>query len=663
MLEIKDILELYSDTKDKWADAYDKAEDDLYTLSDEPDAQWDARDLKAREAKGVPALTIDQLSQFVHQVVNDIRMNTPTINVIPKTGADKDTAQIYKELIRAIQRDSNSDIAYDNAVENSVKSSIGFIRVDHDYVDDESFEQRLVIKTVINPLAVYLDPDSVEPDGSDAKFAFIIEDIEKEVFQASYPDASCVSIDDKNTKEDMVKIAEFFYIDEESVQLGLRPDGVKEIVQDGVPYIAIRKTARKIVRRLKISGQDILEKTTFPGKYIPIIPVYGEIAYREGKRYIHSLIRKSKDAQKLYNFWRSKEAELLQKQTTAQWIAGVGQIEDFADDWQDPENANVLRYKSVDSQGNALPPPQRIAPPQIPVGIVNAAREAVDDIKATMGLYNASIGQRSNETSGIAIERRKAEGDVATFHFGDNLVRSITQVGHVIVSAIPEIYDTPQFITVVSDEDEPKTIGINGAIAEEQEQTYDLRQGQYGVYVTTGAPFTTQRQEAVTYMQELMSKNPELMSIFGDIMFSNADFAGAEAIAERIKKTIDPKLLEDADGDEEKQALLAKIQQSEQAIQQLTQMIAEMEEQLSAKQENEQVRLQLDQMKLANERLKIELDAEKLQLEREQAIAEAALKNKELGIKEAELEVEVVTNTLNEIANQEQSIANSGMAY
>ncbi len=613
-----------------WQEIYDRAREDLHFLSDDKYAQWNQKDYDERTSTGRPALTIDQLGQFVHQVVNDIRQNTPAINVIPDGDGDIDTSEVYKGLIKNIEYCSNADDVYDTAASNSVKSSVGFIRVDHDYCDDESDEQELLIKRVINPLSVWIDPDSIECDGRDAKFAFIIDKIKVSEFKKLYPGKEVVSFQgDKTTKlkdDDYVQIAEFFELVTEDVKV----EGSE------------RSTQKKTVNRYKLSGAEVLESTTFPGKYIPIVPVYGEEAWIDGERHIFSLIRKSKDAQMMYNVWKSLETEIVQKQPQAPVMAAEGQVDDYAEDWKDPSKAMVLRYKSIDAAGNPLPPPQRLSPPSVPAGIVNAARETVDDIKATLGMYNASIGQRSNETSGIAINQRKMEGDVATFHFSDNLVRSITQVGRILVSAIPEIYDTARIIRIIGVEDEPKQIGINGAQAPDQERPFDLNQGKYTVRVITGASYTTQRQETVAALTQMFSANPELMTAFGDIYFKNSDFAGAQAMAERAKKMLPPQLQDSEDGkdvDPEKMQMRMQLQQAQQIIQQGAQEIQSLQAQVQSKQADQQIKVQSDQMKAQNDQTKGQIEIMKLQLEEKNLNLEAQVKAQELELKKMELEL------------------------
>lgn len=624
-----------------WSDIYEKASEDLYFLSDDPYAQWDEKDYQERVRTNRPALTIDQLGQFIHQVANDIRMNTPTINVLPSDGESSvETADVYKGLIREIEYRSNADDVYDTASLNSIKCSIGFMRVDHEYEED-GFNQVLVIKRIVNPLSVWIDSNSIECDGRDAKRATILEQIKVEDFKKQYPkfDPVCFESDDKNKKYkdgDTITIAEHFYIEEQQKVI---------TSEDGTQTRTITKP---IVKRCKLSGKDVLEETIFPGKYIPIIPVYGEESWIDGERHLFSLIRKSKSAQQMYNYWKSLETELLMKAPQAPIMAAEGQVENYAEDWKNPNKTMVLRYKAKDSDGNVIGPPQRLEPPTIPTGIVNAARQTVDDIKATMGIYNAGLGQIDNAVSGVAIQGRQREGDVATYHFADNLVRSITQVGRVLVSAIPVIYDTPRVLRIIGMEDESEIVGVNGISAPDQvddagmPKTIDLLRGKYDVRVLTGASFTTKRQEAAQFLSQLVQTNPDFIKIMGDILFKNMDFAGAPAMAERIKKIMDPAILEENKVD-------PAVIQMQQQLQQAQALNAALQQQLMDKQAELQLKAQSEMNDSQESKAKVQVQLAELELKRRQAEADIALRNRELdiraqelGLKQAELQAEAM---------------------
>ena len=639
---VQEALDKAEKSNDYFKEVYDKASADLSFLSDEPYAQWDTKDAEARRRAGKPTLQIDQLSQFVSQVSNDVRMNTPSINIIATDGGDPETAEIIEGKIREIERNSNADDAYDNAVNFSIKSSIGYIRVDHDYANNDSFDQELMIKRVVNPSSILFDPDSVEADGRDAKFCVILENLTKDEFKDRYPDNDPVSFDIEGTVQDDsigkdITIAEYFVIDESPIYIFVDEFGELQKSETKPEYAQkVRKTTSKKILRYKVSGQDVLEEGTFPGDYIPVVPVLGEEAWIDGKRHLYSLIRRAKDPQRLYNYWASVETEILMKAPKSPVVAVEGTVEDYAEDWQNPEKAAVLRYTQTDSAGRPAAAPQFTPPIQIPAGIVNARQQTTGDIRSTMGLYDSFLGQQDNAISGVAIGSRQKEGDRAVFHFADNLVRSITQVGRIIVSAMPEIYDQPRVVQIIGKEDTEDKVGVNGMVVEGQERHYDLTQGNYSVSVTTGASYATMRQEATSFFERVVASQPQLMSIAGDLLFKYADFPGAQALSERLKKTIDPKILDD-ELDPQMMAMQKQNEQMQQGIQMLEGQIGQLVQQLQDKQAEIEIKAKSEMNDSAEAKLKHQLDVAKLRLDEQKTAGELALKKQELELRAFEV--------------------------
>jgi len=647
-----------------WEDIYRKAREDLYFLSDAPDAQWSKDDLKARQRSGRPVLTIDQLGQYVNQVVNDIRKNTPSIEVIPDVDGAIEEADVQQDIIRDILYNSEADTCFDVAAAYAVKSSFGFIRVDTSYVSDRSFDQQLKVYTVHDPATCFLDSDSQSITGDDAKHCFILDCISKDAFEEEHPGKKAVSFcSDANIKsaaKDDIVIAEYFKIKVKEKKIGVTIDGLIEEVQDGVEYTKERKVEVKTIKRYLLSGEEVLESTEFVGENLPLVPVFGNQMWIDGDREIHSLIRKSKDAQRMFNYWKSLETELLQKQPRATFMYAAGQIEDFAEAWEDPDKSPALPYKPTDVAGNPVPPPQRLDPPMIPAGIVNAARSASEDIKSTIGMYAASLGQESNEVSGVAIQRRNEEGDTATYHFSDNLNKSIARVGKILRDAIPYVYDTPRFVSTIGKEEDAKVVGINGAMAQDQKQTFNLKAaGGYKTKVITGASYTTQRQEAANFFNNVVVKNPELMSVMGDLLFKNMDFAGSEAMSERMKKYIDPQYQDDEEEeyDPEKEQMTSVIEEGQKLIgeqqDQIDGLLAELKDkdsELEIKAESEDNKKQADEDKYNIDLMKLRADKEKADKEHQFKMAALELKQRELGIKEMKerRDVEIQVNQTNE---------------
>lgn len=623
--------------------------------------QWPAVLKQGRETSKRPCLTINRMPQFVRQVTNDQRQNRPSIKVRPNDNdADVETAEIMSGLVRHIESNSSADQAYDNAFFYAVAGGFGYFRILTDYVSERSFDQEIFIKRIADSLSVYRDPFSKEPDGSDYRFAFIVEDLPIDDYKAEYGKEDVEEWDKSgvgNSKagwitKDSIRVAEYYYIESEQVTLYLLED--KQIVTalpEGQTAVATRTAKMPRVKWAKICGNKIKDKRDLPGTFIPIIPVYGDEIIIEGKRELISLIRFAKDPQRMFNYWRSTETELLALQAKAPFVVAEGQLEGYEKEWA---NANVepipyLTYKPTSLNGQPVPSPQRQGFASPPTGVLQGALNAEGDMKSVTGIYDSSLGANGNETSGKAILARQKEGDTSTFHYIDNLTRSIRQCGRILVQYIPVIYDTPRVVRILGLDGKEEMVEVNQPFeAKEKGQAiqkiFQLGLGTYDVSCAAGPSYTTQRQEAAEAMSQIIPTNPQLMAVAGDLFVKAMDWPGAEEIAERIKKSMDPKLV--AGDDEDESPIPQQVQQHmammedainkrEQAIQQLQaqikqsqQQIDELEAQAKSKQSDYALKTQDNELKLEIDRINAAIKSKELEI-----------KDKELTIKSAEIEV------------------------
>jgi len=590
--------------------------DDLRFYAGSPDNhwQWPADVLATRGAvqgqtiNARPCLTINKLPQHVRQVTNDQRQNRPGAKVIPvDDNADVEVADIFNGMIRHIEYISDADVAYDTACENQVSYGEGYLRLLTEYCDDNTFDQDIKIGRVRNSFSVYMDPTIQDPTGADAKYCFVTEDVTKAEFERMYPDASPITtlqslgVGDQSISnwlnEDTVRIADYYYIDFDPETLNLYPgnatafEGTPEDKQLRAIYGKPKKSRqsdRQKVKYCKINGYEILEEREWAGKYIPVIRIVGNEFEVDGRLYVSGLVRNAKDAQRMYNYWVSQEAEMLALAPKAPFIGYGGQFEGYETNWKTANTQNwpylEVNPDVTDGQGGMLPLPQRAQPPMASSGLLQAKAGASEDIKSTTGQYNASLGMGSNERSGKAILARQREGDVGTYHYGDNLARGVRHVARQLVDLIPKIYDTQRIARIIGEDGETKMIKINpeqqqpvNKIMDERgiviEKIYNPGVGKYDVVAITGPGYATKRQEALEAMAQLLQGNPQLWAVAGDLFVKNMDWPGAQEMSKRFAKTIDPKFMSDGDDNPALQAAQQQMQAMGQEMEQMHQMI------------------------------------------------------------------------------------------
>lgn len=526
------------------------------------DKQWDEKLKQQREAEGRPCLTINKLRPFIAQVVNDARQNKPSIKVQPQDSkADPETAEIMSGLIRNIESSSDGDVAFDTAVDNAATGGFGFFRINLAYAHDDTFDQDIVFERISDALTVYPDPDSEAAESSDWNACFVTRHYSEAEFKQAFPDAVRTDFEAEDFRDgwsdgDKVLVAEYWKREQSLRQIVLLASGV---VVDLAAYRADpekfgqsqivgqpRTVPTYKVTQHILSGAEVLSSTDWAGKFIPIVPVYGEEVVLEGKRYFRSLIRSAKDSQVMYNAWRNLSTELLALAPKVPFIGKKGVFDHDRAKW---ETINSTSHPYVEFDGPEAPQRQQMGNPAA-AGALQEALNASDDMKSIIGIYDAGMGARSNETSGRAIVARQRESDTATFHFIDNLSRSIRHAGRILLDLIPKVYTPGRVIRILGEDGKPDTVQVGDPAqmqqaqqaaqqeAAEQQQAiqriYDLAAGRYDLTVSVGPGYATKREEAASQMIEAARAFPGLMEVAGDLIAKNLDWPGAQEIAERL---------------------------------------------------------------------------------------------------------------------------------
>lgn len=549
--------------------------------------QWPDAVRQARAREGRPCLTLNRLPSFIRQVVNDARQDKPAIAVHPVDSAgDPETAEVFNGLIRHIEQSSDAEVAYDTALDFAVTCGLGYFRINTRYAADDSFDQDLAIERVANPFSIYGDPDSTAADSADWNIAFVVDSLPLSAFAARWGEAEALDWDADGCGAAQgagpgarVTVAEYWRRETVTREVLALSDGqvieAKLYAAQKALFDALgvsvtgrpRRVASHRVTQRVLSGAGVLETVDWPGRYIPIVPVYGEELMVDGRRRLSSLVRDAKDPQRMFNYWRTASTELVALAPKAPFIGRKGAFETDAEKWA---TANVQTHAYIEYDGPEPPMRQGFAGP--PAGALQEAMNASDDMKAIMGLYDASLGARSNETSGRAIMARQREGDTATFHYIDNLSRAIRHAGRILLDLIPKVYGAARVVRVLGPDGAAQAVGVApggaaGAAAAKArlrsvERIYDLSAGRYDLTVRAGPSFTSRREEAATQMIELIRAYPAAAPVLGDLLARNLDWPGADEIAARLAALLPPAAKGAAPEMDQAKAQLAQLAQA-----------------------------------------------------------------------------------------------------
>ena len=635
-------------------DAYDNLRqmaiaDTQFVMGDsENNWQWPDDVYTSRaEIQKKPCLTINLTAQHCNQIINNIRQNRPAGRVLPVDSvADPKAAEILGGMCRSIQSYSNADTAHDIAAEHAIYGGEGFWRVLTEYESETSFDQVIAIKPLVNPQLVYIDPDAIEPDRSDAKWGFIFEDLSPEEVKIEFPDldpSSWVTDGERGwVKKDSIRVAEYYYCnfvtdtvlllsDGSTVLKSALPDGAKIAgefltLPDGQVFAIVNKRDTKIKKwywcKLVGGETEPVDKKEWMGSYLPIITVVGKELNVNGKIVRKGIVRDLKDPARMVNYSYSASVETLALQNKIPYLAASEAIENFEDIWgaANLENRAYLPWNAYDEEGRQLPKPERQQPAVMPSAQVQMLQLSTEEMRAASGQQNANFGIRSEAQSGVGIQRLKAQGETATFHFPDNLARGLTYEMRVLIDLIPKVYDTKRIIRILGlDGKETKAIldpdmqqpyaETRDEIEGEVQKIFNPLFGRYDVSIDTGPSYHTQRQEAADTLTELTTRNPQLMQIAGDLIMRAYGFPMSEEIAKRIEKTLPTNLQDKEDGEPELPPQVE--QQMKQMGQQIQQLSGALEnaskhaETLETEKETELKKLLIDAYNAETNRLKV----------------------------------------------------------
>ena len=614
---LHEVKERFKYAVEAWAENRQRFIDDSKFLAGD---QWPEEIKSMRDKDGQPCLVVDKLGQYIRQVVNDSRQNRPSIKVRPvDSGADIETADILQGLCRHIEDRSDASSAYDTAVDGAVRGGFGFIRILTEYAHDNTFEQEICIERVRNHLSIIVDPDFKKADASDIRYAFVVDEVPDDEFEditdEKNPDFEVGELG-WTAKEGHRIVAEYFEIVPRQRTLHMLVDGT--VVPDEEYQMALdeglqppsiidtREIESNVVMWSKLHGKGYIEEPReWIGKYIPIAMVMGNEIDIDGKVSYTGLCHNALDAQRLYNYSRSAFAERVALAPKSPYVAASGQVENHPE-WEDANSTNysVLTYDPINIDGVVVGAPQRQPASDIPAGFSQDMQLSEHDIQASLGMYAASLGQQGNEKSGKAIMARQREGDTSTFHYHDNLARTIRHIGKIVVDLIPKVYDSKRVLRIIGEDGTPDMVEINPQATQSKmkigsKTIYNLGIGTYDVSVTAGASYTTRRVEAAEAMMAMTQANPQLFGIIGDLMVKNMDWPGADEMAKRLKLMLPPQVqqAEQQEGEQSpevqqvmaqaQQAMMEKdqmLQQAEQLIQQMGQEMQSIKQQIENKQ-------------------------------------------------------------------------------
>jgi hypothetical protein len=548
------------------------------------ESQWTEAESTQFATLNKPEIQINKIHGAIRKITGQQRSIDPQIKVMAKDFVSSDDEQalianqkkinLLQNLIRTISYDSQAKLAYARAFENALTSGFGALMIKTDYVDERSFDQRPFIDSVPFEMA-FFDVKAEKPTKSDSKYCGYYKSINKTDFEREYPDVpptapSYPSFENQGDflwyDKDQITLVYYYKREYKKRTLYKLTDNTtmfkdeyeqrqKEIAQAHVDLntqLGVNDINEKILADIadkrevddykvycyKLIGHKVLERWEWPSKKMPMVFVDGDSYYSKGRQHTQSFVYHARDIQRFLNYCAVEIADALQKGRRETWTGTPEMIKGFTQQWKMPSNVQGILQYNTQRDGSR---PQSIPPSEVPQSLSNTYQQLIVDLQQSMGtdpnLNRNNATSFNGAESGIAIANRIREGSVASYIFQDNLVRAMEEIGQIILSLIPKLYDTTRNVMLTKQDGEQTQEGIN-VPQEDNTVQNDMTKGEYHVIIEVGPSYELQKQEYLKILIGLVGTNPQIFPLVADLVADNIDIGNRQQLVERLKSLV-----------------------------------------------------------------------------------------------------------------------------
>ena len=528
---------------------------EAHLFVDKRDGQWEPYWWNANANQ--PRYTFDMVNPIIDQITGEIQSADFDVKVSPAGGsANKKIAATIDGIIRNIENISNASNIYSSAARSMVTCGYDGWRVVTKYVDDNSFDQDLVVEAIGNFVdRVWFDPSAELNDKSDSRYAFVLHPIAVEEYEGRFPESGGISVgtdrdgDAYYDKAETVVIGELLYVKYEDRTLIQMSNGqvyeddedykalADELESAGVTEVRRRvRQDRKICSRLFDADGWLEDHKETVFSTVPVIPLYGNFKIFENKTLYWGVVEKLLDPQRVLNYSLSREISEGALSPRAKYWMTLSQAAGHEDSLRTLNtNSDPVQFFNNDPAFPQIPQQQGGA--QVNPGLRTISEGMRAMIAQTAGMFAANMGDNPNAQSGVAIEALQNKGDNGTLKYFKSLEVAIAYTGRLFVDAIPKVYDTERTIRILKEDGSFDMAEINQRVLDQQtgqiKTLNDLSIGKYDVICRAGPSFKNRNQETMQFIIDLAKVDQTIMPIAGDILLQAVSTPAATMIAER----------------------------------------------------------------------------------------------------------------------------------
>ena len=633
----KQILDTFRETKkrvqDHWNPIYERAKKrKKFTFLGEQLSREEKRRFGWKHPKE-PNLLLTYVNHEANKTLQTDYLGKVTPN---GGGATLPEARVRQSVLRGVQRKANTHAQLNYARRDQVGAGIAYVLVEMGFAGKRGFGKTLKDRFIENFSDVFPDENVKEPTFSDAKY-FLIKKMVSENEWEEETGEKPIGWSGKKQKalwyywvREDIRDTEYLLDSGESklkseMEVGEEdeiPKGVK-MDEGGRPLERPTTDYRWCWYKIPDEDERIIDEEDWVGSYCPLVACTGRRVVDGDKVYYQPITEFAEEAQVMYTIIENIIALRLSRSPYSKWLTAFKSI--------DPKGYKALRdaavigdmdvvYNHVDENGNPIPAPQEIEPKILDMALLDLQQQQVQKMQRIFGIFDANLGEKSNEQSGVAIEARAKGGDVSNYDSQFVFMQFVEQLTRVKLDLIPKVL-TPQQQFAFLDKDDKEAVTWF-------QQTKGLSQSpdeEYELAIEATPISDTDRKDEFDQLRGLMeaspviAQNPKAVAIVAKA----APGRYAAELAEILSGAPDPekqKLQQVAQEATQKlQQAQAQSQQQAQMITGLKQSIGMVKQQMALMKQSHALENQAGEHQAAMEGIQDQIDSMEKALDRQVA--------------------------------------------
>jgi uncharacterized coiled-coil protein SlyX len=176
----REIFHDYKSARELWAQKFQES------VEFRAGAQWTNEERDVLEARGQAPIVVNRIHPIVETAKSLLTYNSPQFRSTGREDSDRDTAKIFSDLFQYIWQISAGDEELKQAIDDYYVGGMGVFQVYQD-PDADMGKGEVYVKS-INPLDVYIDPNSKDTYARDAAHILVTTYMTDEQSMQIYPE-------------------------------------------------------------------------------------------------------------------------------------------------------------------------------------------------------------------------------------------------------------------------------------------------------------------------------------------------------------------------------------------------------------------------------------------------------------------------------------------